>query len=82
MDRSGSSVAERDGQVEAAILSLLLDFQTGSVWSVEEVVRELSATRLETMDALASLHGAGLLHRCGEFVFASRAASRFDRFDI
>jgi hypothetical protein len=30
------------------------------------------------MDAVAALKGAGLVHCCGEFVFATRAAIRFD----
>ena len=30
--------------------------------------------QIATADALASLHAAGLIHRCGAFVFATRAA--------
>jgi hypothetical protein len=83
MDGPGSCVAvEQDRQVEGAILGLLLSFDAGSIWSVEEVVRELSASRIQVMDGLASLRAAGLLHRCGDFVFASRAAARFDRIEL
>ncbi len=83
MDRQGSCVmSERSACSEAAIMSLLLDMESGCIWSVDELVRELSAARLEVLDALASLEGAGLVHRSGEFVFASRAASRFDRLDM
>jgi hypothetical protein len=83
MNGPGSCVAaEQDRQAEGAILGLLLNFDAGSIWSVEEVVRELSASRIQVMDGLASLEAAGLLHRCGDFVFASRAAARFDRLEL
>jgi DNA-binding GntR family transcriptional regulator len=83
MDQQGSCVmAERSSRSEAAILSLLLDMNSGCIWSAEELVRELSAPRLDVLDALASLEGAGLVHRSGKFVFASRAASRFDQLDM
>jgi hypothetical protein len=67
---------------EGAILGLLLNFDSGSLWSVEEVVRHLSASRLEVIDGLASLDAAGLIHRVGDFVFATRAASNFDRLEL
>ncbi len=83
MNQCGSCVtAERDVQTEGAILGLLLDFESGSIWSEEELMRELSASRVEVLDGLARLRGAGLIHRCGRFVFATRAASRFDRLEI
>lgn len=84
MDRQGSCVtSERENDCsEAAILSLLLDMESGCIWSVDELVRELSAARIEVLDGLAGLEGAGLVHRAGDFVFASRAASRFDRLDL
>lgn len=67
---------------EAAILGLLLDFDAGSIWAVEELVRQLSAPRLQVLDGLASLEAAGLVHRLGEFAFATRAASSFDRLEL
>jgi hypothetical protein len=83
MDGLGSCVAtEQDGHAEGAILGLLLNFQNGSIWSVEEVVRELSASRIDVIDGIASLQAAGLIHRCGDFVFATRAAARFDRLEL
>ncbi|HEY8304522.1 MAG TPA: hypothetical protein VIG42_08040 [Solirubrobacteraceae bacterium] len=60
----------------ATILTLLLSDRQ-CVWSVEELVMEIGR-RLDTTDAVAALHGAGFVHRCGEFVFATRAAIRFD----
>lgn len=83
MDQQGScAMSERSTCSEAGILSLLLDMESGCIWSVEELMRELSAPQLEVLDGLASLEGAGLVHRSGDFVFASRAASRFDRLDL
>jgi hypothetical protein len=83
MDGRGSCVmAEQERQAEGAILGLLLNFDAGSLWSVEEVVRQLSASRLEVIDGLASLQATGLIHRVGDFVFATRAASSFDRLEL
>lgn len=83
MDGCGGCVTERQtSSAEAAILGLLLNFEAGSIWAVEEVVRQLSAPRLDVVDALAELEAAGLLHRLGDFVFATRAASSFDRLQL
>jgi DNA-binding MarR family transcriptional regulator len=68
--------------VEAAILGLLLNFDAGSIWAVEEIVRQLSAPQLEVVDAIAELEAAGLIHRLGDFAFATRAASSFDRLEL
>ena len=72
MSGRGSCVmAEQELQAEGAILGLLLNFDAGSLWSVEEVVRQLSTSRLDVIDGLASLQAAGLIHRVGDFVFAA-----------
>jgi hypothetical protein len=43
-------------------------------WALEELAREVG-DRVETIDAVADLHGHGLVNRIGdEFVIASRAA--------
>lgn len=83
MGESTECVAVGQGrQAEAAILGLLLDFDAGSIWAVEELVRQLGAPRLQVLDGLASLEAAGLIHRLGEFAFATRAASSFDRLEL
>lgn len=83
MSGRGSCVmAEQERQTEGAILALLLNFEAGSLWSGEELIRQLSASRLEVIDGLASLQAAGLIHRIGDYVFATRAASTFDQLEL
>jgi hypothetical protein len=67
---------------EAAILGLLLNFDAGSIWSVDELVRQLGSSRLDVIDGLAELAASGLVHRIDDFVFATRAASSFDRLEL
>ncbi len=71
------------GRTEAAIIALLLSDRHHGLWSREELIRELSASRLEATDALAGLAGAGLIHELGtDFVVASRAAQRMDELEL
>jgi hypothetical protein len=37
---------------------------------------------LDVEDALADLHGTGLVHRCSEFVWASRAALAAEAMEL
>lgn len=80
--RGGCSTEDGSRSAESAILGLLLNVDAGSIWAVDELVRQLSAPRLEVLDGLAELEAAGLIHRLGEFVFASRAAWSFDRLEL
>jgi hypothetical protein len=68
--------------VEGAIIALLLSDDHHGLWAREELIREQSATRLETIDALAALTGAGLVHDVGDFVVATRAARHMDQLDL
>lgn len=72
-----STPAREDQCIERAVLGLLLDPGSQRPWAVDELVHEIG-DRAATADALARLHGAGLVHRLDGFVFASRAAVRVD----
>ncbi|MGC2374482.1 MAG: hypothetical protein WA484_11475 [Solirubrobacteraceae bacterium] len=51
-------------------------------WTVEEMIRE-KGNRLEVVDAIAELHGAGLVNRINKRVIcASRAAIRADELSL
>jgi hypothetical protein len=75
-DERNDTITDDDGPTEQTILMLLLGGRQ-SVWSVDELVAEIGR-RLDTIDTLDRLRAAGLIHRCGEFAFATRAAIRFD----
>ena len=64
-----------DDDLERAVLALLLECKNPGPWSVGELAREVGG-ELETTDAVARLHAVGLVHRCHEFVWASRPAAR------
>lgn len=79
-ERSGTP-GEVAGQVERAILAMLLVAGEQRSWSVHEVELEIG-DHIETADGLGALHRAGLVHRCGEFVFATRAAARAQQLAV
>ena len=72
-DQRTLTPAEEDAQIESAILGSLLDPHEQRPWSVEEVAREIG-NPVAVHDSLRQLQGVGLIHRCGEFVWATRAA--------
>lgn len=57
----------------SGVYGLLIQPTQQRPWTVGELVLELG-DRLDVEDALARLHGASLVHRCGEFVWAIHAA--------
>ena len=71
---------DEDAQLPQATFVLVLDAHPGQ-WSINELMRELSGGNPDpaTLDAientLRDLRAAGHIHRQGEFVFASRAAT-------
>jgi hypothetical protein len=76
-DETSWTEPNEDECFETSILGLLLDSPTGP-WSAQELTRELKDA-LAVTDALASLHGVGLIHLAGELVFPTQAAIRARR---
>ena len=74
--RSGGDVEPADDDLERVVLALLLESRHPGPWSVRELAREVGG-ELQTTDAVARLHAVGLVHRCHEFVWATRPAARF-----
>lgn len=60
---------------ERTVLHLLI--QDPFPWTIEELGRELD-DQASTSDAVATLAGAGLVHRFGEFVTPTRSARHSD----
>jgi hypothetical protein len=71
-----------DDRTQQSVLAILLDAHP-ALRSTEEVVREATdrpdefAAHDRVDNAIRDLVGAGLLHRHGSFLFATRAAVRF-----
>ncbi len=74
--RNDPSAQEEMDRNDAMVLQLLLDPEHKTPLSEHELVLEIG-DRLAVADSLARLYGAGLIHRCGEFVFSTAAARRF-----
>jgi hypothetical protein len=64
-------VADRDATTDEAIIGLLVEDR--GIWSTGEVERMIG-DEIAATDSLARLRRGGLLHQCGDFVFASRTA--------
>lgn len=73
---SAPRVEHRGDDVEFVVLALLLDPEWPAQWSLVELAREVGC-EIAVADAVVRLRAAGLVHRCGEFVFAARSAVRF-----
>lgn len=57
--------------LDEQILNLLVEEQ--APWAIAEVQRVVGSSS-DAADGLARLRHGGLIHQCGEFVFASRPA--------
>jgi hypothetical protein len=76
-ERTPGAIQEPD-EVEQAVFMLLTAHDDQRPWSVREIELEIGDP-VGVADSLAHLHSAGLIHRCGEFAWATRAALRADR---
>ena len=66
------------GDIRRVVLSLLLAPEDQRPWLPREIELEVG-DRVATFDALDQLYGEGLVHRLGDFVFATRAAVNMER---
>lgn len=74
--------AESQAMTESTIMTLLLIHDDQRPWSTDELIREIGR-RNDVHNAIASLHGVGLIHRTTDgFVFPTRAATRLDQLDM
>jgi hypothetical protein len=69
------SETEKEDHMDGVILEFLLDDDAQRPWTEDEVSRVVEHSTA-ACDSLGRLDRAGLIHRCGGFVFASRAALR------
>jgi HD-like signal output (HDOD) protein len=67
-----------EARIDWAILNLLIDTDQQRPRAIEELIREHGNQR-DALDGVDRLHSAGLVHRIGEFVFATRAAIRYSQ---
>jgi hypothetical protein len=70
-DQPIPSSAEQEGQLDRAILGMLLLDTSQRPWAEEEIAREMGAN---PVDSLNRLYGGGLIHRLEGFFWATRAA--------
>jgi hypothetical protein len=75
--RAGKTLA----QTESAIHSLLILPDEQRPWSLHEVCLEMGDPDF-VGDALRGLQGCGLIHRLGDFVWASRVAIAADQIAV
>jgi hypothetical protein len=65
---------------QRAVIELLVS--DSALWTVDEVVREVSSPELDVIDAIAALQGFGLVHRYDDVVFPTRAARQLDEIGL
>lgn len=76
-DEISHTPVEEDERAQRSIMELLLSEEGQRPLSVEELARHIGGS-IAAIDALTTLHAEGLVHRCGDFAFATRAAMCMD----
>lgn len=64
---------DKDAQIEQAMLATLVSTEGHRPWSIHEMELEIGE-HIAVIDGLRHLQSAGLIHRCHDFVWATRAA--------
>ncbi|HEY6780795.1 MAG TPA: hypothetical protein VI111_07570 [Thermoleophilaceae bacterium] len=82
------TVGTAEDSFDEALLGLLIHDHSG-LWSITELSRSLTSSAQtagggalpihDTEDAIERLYAAGLIHRIGNYVFATRAAHTAQR---
>jgi predicted transcriptional regulator len=72
-DESIPDPARSERECDSAVLALLLE-EEHTIWSIAEIGQTLGS-HVNGVDAVNRLHAAGLVHRLGDYVFATRAAA-------
>jgi len=67
--------------IERAVHGLLITRDEQRPWSVYEIELEIG-DHIAVVDSLRRLQGLGLVHRCGEYAWATRAALAADDLAI
>jgi HD-like signal output (HDOD) protein len=84
----GITPGDHESALDRALLDLLIHDHAG-LWNLSELSRSLTSSSQaadtgeppahETEDAIERLYAAGLIHRIGNYVFATRAAHTAQR---
>jgi hypothetical protein len=74
-------VAGLEDQTDQSILAILLTSEFPGLWSVDELARDIG-NPLAVADAVRRLHGQGLIHRLGDFVFITHAVARYETLRV
>jgi hypothetical protein len=80
-EQSTCSPEQDSGHIEQAVYALLTVHDEQRPWSLRELELELG-DRTAVEDSVRLLQAAALVHRCGEFVWATRAAMHAERISL